>query len=175
MLITLILIGYRYFYSVTKCEDIAWCQKVLTLCTTLFILNMVKVAFTNPGHILRTLNLEDLIKDPRNPFYGHEFAIEKQEELVAAFYRKHAHNLKCEQCLVFKDEAEERKIMHCDECEMCVEGYDHHCGVLGNCIGKRTLFAFNSMIWWFLGTICFAYFCMFMALMNCGSVAFDGN
>lgn len=175
ILILFIIMGYRYFVSVTECPAINWSKTILTLCTTLFVLNMVKVSFTNPGHILRTLNLKDLIKDPKNPFFGHPYAIERQEELVAAFYRKHAHNLQCEQCLVFKDEAKDRSIEHCDECEMCVEGYDHHCGVLGNCVGKRNLFSFNSMIWWFMGTVCFAYFCMFLALYSCGSTAFDGS
>lgn len=25
---------------------------------------------------------------------------------------------------------------HCHECEICVQGYDHHCPWIGKCIGK---------------------------------------
>ena len=27
--------------------------------------------------------------------------------------------------------------MHCPDCNVCVEGYDHHCPWMGICIGKR--------------------------------------
>jgi hypothetical protein len=27
---------------------------------------------------------------------------------------------------------------HCHQCDYCVEEYDHHCGVLGSCVAKRT-------------------------------------
>ena len=37
----------------------------------------------------------------------------------------------CDKCGVVK----RPDIKHCDECEMCIEGYDHHCVVVGVCIG----------------------------------------
>ena len=27
-------------------------------------------------------------------------------------------------------------IVHCGICEICINGYDHHCGVIGKCVGK---------------------------------------
>ena len=31
----------------------------------------------------------------------------------------------------------EKKTMHCPECNICVEGNDHHCPWTGKCIGRR--------------------------------------
>merc|ERR1712242_524192 len=35
---------------------------------------------------------------------------------------------------------------HCDFCQVCVDGYDHHCVWMGKCIGKRNLCAFYSFV-----------------------------
>lgn len=35
---------------------------------------------------------------------------------------------------------------HCDECDICVEGYDHHCGVVGVCIGDTSFKYFVQFI-----------------------------
>ena len=30
-------------------------------------------------------------------------------------------------------------INHCDDCNLCIEGFDHHCGVVGVCIGDPNM------------------------------------
>eukprot|EP00759_Apiculatamorpha_spiralis_P043651 PhF_6_TR40930/c0_g1_i1/m.61919/K16675/ZDHHC9_14_18; palmitoyltransferase ZDHHC9/14/18 len=30
------------------------------------------------------------------------------------------------------------RVSHCPECDYCIHEFDHHCGVLGCCVGKRT-------------------------------------
>jgi hypothetical protein len=40
----------------------------------------------------------------------------------------------CATCLVPKPP----RSSHCGFCDYCVEEYDHHCGVLGSCVAKRT-------------------------------------
>ena len=37
---------------------------------------------------------------------------------------------------------------HCDMCDECVEGYDHHCGVTMICIGKKNIKYFLQMFWY---------------------------
>jgi len=31
------------------------------------------------------------------------------------------------------------KSSHCSDCNWCVKGFDHHCGVIGNCVGVKFL------------------------------------
>ena len=37
-------------------------------------------------------------------------------------------------------------IMHCMDCGVCVEGYDHHCPWTGKCIGRKTIKYFYCFI-----------------------------
>jgi len=37
---------------------------------------------------------------------------------------------------------------HCQECQVCVEGYDHHCGVTGVCFGDANVKYFVMMLGW---------------------------
>ena len=38
-----------------------------------------------------------------------------------------------------------RKIVHCGICNICIQGYDHHCGVIGKCVGKYNMVIFASL------------------------------
>lgn len=31
---------------------------------------------------------------------------------------------------------------HCDDCNVCIEGLDHHCGFFNKCIGGKQKYAF---------------------------------
>lgn len=46
-------------------------------------------------------------------------------------------------------------VRHCDICNVCVEGYDHHCLWIGKCVGKGNKFLFYLMI--ILISVCYAY------------------
>ncbi len=38
------------------------------------------------------------------------------------------------------------EIFHCPECDVCIEGYDHHCPWTGKCIGKKTTYFFYTFL-----------------------------
>ncbi|RHY24631.1 hypothetical protein DYB28_012356 [Aphanomyces astaci] len=40
-----------------------------------------------------------------------------------------------------------RNAIHCYECEVCIDGMDHHCPWTGKCIGKKTLYWFYLFLW----------------------------
>lgn len=49
---------------------------------------------------------------------------------------------------------------HCFECEVCIEGYDHHCPWTTKCIGKKNIWLFYIFV-----TSTFAYIiCLFIAI-----------
>eukprot|EP01068_Selenidium_serpulae_P002478 Selendium_serpulae@DN2487_c0_g1_i2.p1 len=44
---------------------------------------------------------------------------------------------------------------HCEDCEVCIEGYDHHCPWTSKCIGKGNVCEFYT--WLFSGLLCIVY------------------
>jgi len=44
----------------------------------------------------------------------------------------------CSTCKVMKVE----DTYHCEDCEVCIKGYDHHCPWTGKCIGEGNLLPF---------------------------------
>lgn len=37
-------------------------------------------------------------------------------------------------------------ITHCDDCEVCIIGYDHHCPWTSKCIGKGNMLGFQAFV-----------------------------
>ena len=50
----------------------------------------------------------------------------------------------CERCNIVKDK--DKGIEHCNICDICIIGNDHHCPWTSKCIGKKNLFGFRFFI-----------------------------
>lgn len=138
---------YFYYQKLFKCENALWVMFLVKISAICFLLNLMKVSFTNPGHVIRTPPIED-----QPPGY----------------YR-------CEICWVSREEARKHSIVHCDDCNVCTRGYDHHCVVLGNCVGARNLWNFNLMLFLFIGTVFMVYVGLFYAIYACGIQSVGNN
>ena len=46
---------------------------------------------------------------------------------------------------------------HCDDCDVCITGYDHHCPFTGKCIGSGNLFPFRVFLSSILLTFVYAF------------------
>jgi hypothetical protein len=50
----------------------------------------------------------------------------------------------CAQCNVFLNMDE--GVKHCKDCDVCIEGFDHHCPWTSKCVGKGNIIAFNLFV-----------------------------
>ena len=97
------------------------------------LLNYLIMFFKSPGIIPQKRNFE-LSKDIEN---------KKQYE--------------CLTCLSLKTQ----KAYHCEECDVCIEEFDHHCIWVGKCVGKRNLVNFYIFV------VSIPVFFIYVMFMSC--------
>ena len=79
-------------------------------------------SFTDPGYIENDLERKGLLRQIRQG----EIPIGMQGLKI------------CPKCNL----PQPFRCYHCEECERCVLRHDHHCGVIGNCVGDKNFKAF---------------------------------
>ena len=52
--------------------------------------------------------------------------------------------IRCNFCFFIIDKS--KHYVHCDRCECCCEGYDHHCPWTSKCVGRGNIFYFYGML-----------------------------
>lgn len=100
----------------------------------LFVLsNFLRAAFSDPGVIPRALQEEsDSIE--REITNASDGASIRQPRIKEVVIKGVTIKLKyCFTCKIFRPP----RASHCGMCDNCVEGFDHHCPWVGNCVGKR--------------------------------------
>ena len=59
----------------------------------------------------------------------------------------------CKRCGIWR--CLEKNVYHCFDCDICIEGYDHHCPWTGKCIAKNNITAFYIFLVSILGAFSF--------------------
>ena len=140
VLITVSLVlWYLLNNFITSVEHPAYAVWLLASVEFFLVFVIFFTSFTDPGHIHRKKDQKLLDK------YGDEYY--------------------CRKCMVTYKEARKYGIVHCYDCGRCTIGYDHHCPVLGNCIGKKNLWSFYSIIGAFILAVMTAYYVMFLIIL----------
>ena len=68
----------------------------------------------------------------------------------------------CKECKLWTKTSE--RTYHCYECEICIEGFDHHCPWTSKCIGKHNLISFFMFVGFTL--ILFGYLILSISFIN---------
>jgi hypothetical protein len=91
-----------------------------------------------------------------NPGYGDPLAqkqlsLEDQQEILQFPERRAKQGYgRCSTCHSVVDNS----VFHCPECDLCCEGFTHHCEWIGKCVGYRSEVFLNAYYYgFFLGTV----------------------
>ncbi|CAD8143830.1 unnamed protein product [Paramecium octaurelia] len=99
---------------------------------------MILTVFRDPGRIPRINSQVQKYSDcyliPHKQRYGGEVLVVNQSKVQELKF--------CDPCQIYKT----RSTAHCRRCDNCVEGFDHHCLWLGQCIGQRNYCTFYLFI-----------------------------
>lgn len=95
---------------------------VSIVCIILTQIFMIRVSYFNPGFL------------------------QHKEDKIEMLSSIDIFEMYCEPCGVTFHEKKDKRVYHCEICNLCVENYDHHCFVFGNCISKSNLRYFYATI-----------------------------
>lgn len=107
-ILSMIAFGTYVAHFLSKCHD--YVTGAHSFMVGYFVIYFFIAAYTglvDPGYVQRDLS-EDVPQDTRR-------------------------KIKCKLCNTYRGE----NVIHCESCGVCVKDFDHHCGVLGNCISSR--------------------------------------
>lgn len=144
-------------------RSLAWYNTGITfgLCgSTLYYL--FKTACTDPG-IIQTSRDEEL-SDGESGVMVIEATIASNDSMPlidkALVHGLHAGRGYCDICRIIDRDV---TAFHCEDCEVCVAGYDHHCVWVGKCIGRDNMYAFQMFNASWVIYVCFV---LFMAVIS---------
>ena len=136
LVILVVCLVYIYIFYFFFEDSGPFLQKMFNYCFLCYIISHLFCIFLNPGI----------------PSFKYN------SEIIEKLKSKEINELDCTKCkicnLTYKLTD---RIEHCDKCEICYYGYDHHCIWIGHCIGKYNGIFF---VFFILGIFIFFLICL---------------
>ena len=108
--------SFLFYYTWNMLNPFLKISGVITF--LIFFLSYTYIFLANPG--MPTINENSFIGKPRDKYKY------------------------CNECKIWV--SNKKTTEHCFECNICIEGYDHHCPWTGKCIAKRNIYFFYIFI-----------------------------
>ena len=103
-------------------------------------LTLILVAITDPGVVTATSTATEDIEanesDEHVSFSQTRYMNKKNHDK----HKPTVPHTYCDICEVYQIKS--KRVQHCHDCNVCIEGLDHHCPWMGKCIGKRNMMFF---------------------------------
>ena len=138
---------------------------VVVPCVALEVVSMYKAVFAHPGHPPACRSSESVRSTLQSMVLEHICSLPSQGSVMVDLEKLLPGVRECEQCQYWKV----LTTHHCSTCRTCVEGMDHHCSFLGQCLGEDNFKFFLLYIFYgcILATVSVA--CAFNHMARVGS------
>ena len=103
---------------------------------------------------------------PNRDFHSYTFSTNNKIESNSGL-------VKCSQCNIITPKS--FGLHHCDICNVCVMGYDHHCPWTGKCIGKYNIVFFYCFLFSLLAYIFMSFITFLMFVINLQEAEFQNR
>jgi palmitoyltransferase ZDHHC9/14/18 len=140
-----LFLGYTAQWFAEQGHCGAYFSLVLQVLCSYFL---VRAATTNPGYLPK--QVPPFEKGPAGAKARTDFSCDFKSSDV--FSGGHLIKLKyCDTCLLYRPP----RAVHCADCDVCVERFDHHCPWIGNCVARRN---YRQFVGFVSSTLCLIAF-----------------
>lgn len=140
-LFTSSLLGLASYHFLSKAKYIGTITYMT--CITLTVIaftTLLWVGLSDPGIVISVQHNNSHSTDTSSKGQYQNLLVQQQQEEGAEQGWRY-----CATCNVYQPP----KAAHCTDCNLCIDGYDHHCPWMGTCIGKNNFkpFVVFNMTW----------------------------
>lgn len=57
-----------------------------------------------------------------------------------------------------------KSVRHCSRCEVCIEGYDHHCPFMSKCVGRGNIVQFYLLMGFLSAYSLYMYYTIYVVV-----------
>lgn len=139
LLFTSSLLGFASYHVIQKASHIGYITHMTCIAFTILASStLLFVGLSDPGIVMSAQHMNTIVTQSDVTQKGQYQNLSQQEGEEQGWRY-------CATCDVYQPP----KAAHCPDCNLCIDGYDHHCPWMGTCIGKNNIkpFVLFNMTW----------------------------